>query len=125
MLRRSIAAAAFATVLLTLGLFTAGSALSTAITFGLLIFLAIATVIIGWDNLKESIVEEVEQAQGQVTSSFPHHESVDGLECRSWSPIHTDPVIRFQASPLADLDSTPLQLASAIHLSRQLPYETH
>jgi hypothetical protein len=69
MLRR-ITVVAFAAALFTFGLFAAGSALSTALTLGLLIFLAIVTVMIGWDNLKESIVEEVEQAQRQVIPRF-------------------------------------------------------
>jgi hypothetical protein len=123
MLRR-ITVVAFATALFIYGLFVAGSALSTALTLGLLIFLAIVTVMIGWDNLKESIVEEVEQAQRQVIPRFTNQESVDAREFRSWSLIQTDPAVRFHASARAEIDATPAQLASSFHSGPQLPYET-
>jgi hypothetical protein len=119
-----MATVAFATALFTLGLFAAGSALSTALTLGLLIFLAILTVMIGWDNLKESIVEEMENAQPQVIPGSANQESVDGHECRGWSMIQTDPVARFHPSPLPEADATPLQLATSHQLSRRPPGET-
>jgi len=124
MLRRIMATVAFATALFILWLIAAGSALSTALTLGLLIFLAILTVMIGWDNLKESIVEEMENAQRQVIPRLSNQESVDGHECRSWSMIQTDPVVRFHASPLPEADATPLQLAASLQLSRRPPDET-
>jgi hypothetical protein len=123
MLRR-ITVVAFATALFIYGLFAAGSALSTALTLGLLIFLAIVTVMIGWDNLKESIVEEVEQAQRQVIPRFTNQEGVDAREFRSWSLIRTDTAVRFHASAREEIDATPAQLASSFHSGPQLPYET-
>ncbi len=123
MLRRSILTIALATVLFSLGLFMAGSPAATAATLGLLIFLALVTVVVGWENLKAAIVEEVEQTHRQVIPTFPQQERVEGHECRSWSLGQPEPVVGFQAAALADNDPMPAGLARSFHLSRQLPYD--
>jgi hypothetical protein len=123
MLRRSISKIALAIALFTIGLYAAGSPAATAITFGLLIFLALVAVMFGWQSLKDEILEEVEQSHGQVLPGVSHQESADRHELRDSSRAQTDPLVRFQLGPVAEIDWTPARRASALQLSRPLPYD--
>ena len=123
MLRRSTLTIALATALFTLGIYIAGSPVATAISVGLLIFVAIVTMVIAWEHLKDSIVDELEQAHREATPSSLNQESVHRHEVRRWSPGKADRVVRFHGSPLAEIALTPEQLPSAMHSSRHVPYD--
>ncbi len=123
MLRRSILTIALAVALFTIGLYAAGSPATTAITFGLLIFVAFVAVMFGWESLKDEILEEVEQSHRQVLSNVPNQERADRHELRDWSLAQTETLVRFQLGPVAEIDWTPERRASALQLSRPLPYD--
>jgi len=124
MLRRSIAKVALAIALFTIGLYAAGSPAATAITFGLLIFVALVAVIIGWESLKDEILEEVEESH-RLLPDVSNQERADRHELRDWSLAQTDPLVRLQLGSIAEIDWTPARRASALELSRPLPYEAH
>lgn len=87
MLRRSILTIVLATALFSLELTIAGSPATTAITLGLLMLGATAATMIGWQGLKKSIVDELDEGRPTTTSlSFEDRETVWEQQPKAASP---------------------------------------
>jgi len=102
MLRRSILTILLATVLFSLVLYIAGSPATTAITLGLLMFGATAVTMVGWQDLKNSIVDEADEARRKTTSRSLDHETVREQQPQAASPGRVDPVVTFHETRLVE-----------------------
>jgi hypothetical protein len=123
MRRRSTLTIALATAVFALGLYGAGSPAATAITFGLLIFLSMVTVTIGWEHLKDSILDEVEDAHRRTSPSLSNQAGAHEHELRRCTLGQADPVVRFRAGQPAEIDLKSERLASSFPLSRPMRYD--
>jgi hypothetical protein len=102
MLRRSILTIVLATALFSLALYIAGSPATTAMSLGLLMFGATAVMMVGWQDLKKSIVDEVDEARRKTMLGSLDHETVQEQQPQGTSPRPVDPVVTFPESRLVD-----------------------
>ena len=91
-----------ATALFSLELYIAGSPATTAITLGLLMFGATAATMIGWQDLKKSIVDEAEEGRPKTMSLSLDHETVREQQPEAASPGRLDPVVTLHETRLVE-----------------------
>src|SRR5690349_26913 len=102
MVRRSILTIVLATALFSLELYIAGSPATTAFTLGLLMFGALAATMIGWQDLKKSMVDEVDEGRRKTLSRSLDPETVREQQPAAASPGRLDPVMTFHETRLVE-----------------------